>query len=185
MEYVSKMALADAEKESFIANLTQNLTALRTHAGISQEDLANIVGISRQTYSAIERKVRKMSWSTYLCLVFFFDNNIKTHKMLRMLSLFPGALIERFNDGADSSTSSIHSILGSQAEEILECLDAKAKQKINSIIMVEYARCTQLPSEAVVMSFDGIDLLGSAPSSKDVEAARLLKTIRKKDANEE
>jgi DNA-binding XRE family transcriptional regulator len=145
MDSVSKWLLTDAEKDEFIATLTPNLPALRTQAEISQEELANLIGISRQTYSAIERKVRRMAWSTYLSLVLFFDHNQKTHKMLRMLSLFPTELITRFNDGVDYSSYAISSIFGNRAEDILEVLDDQAKQLINSMIMVEYARCTKLP----------------------------------------
>ena len=103
MESVSKLLLTDAEKDKFIATLTPNLPALRTQAEISQEELANLIGISRQTYSAIERKVRRMAWSTYLSLVFLFDHNEKTHEMLHLLSLFPVELIDRFN--GDSSNT--------------------------------------------------------------------------------
>lgn len=71
MDNESKWLLTDEEKDSFIATLTPNLTVLRTKAEISQEELANLIGVSRQTYSAIERKVRRMAWSTYLSLVFF------------------------------------------------------------------------------------------------------------------
>jgi len=142
MESVSKWLLTDAEKDEFIATMTPNLPALRTQAEISQEELANLIGVSRQTYSAMERKVRRMSWSTYLSLVLFFDHNKKTHKMLRMLHLFPQELVTRFNDGVDYSNYAISSILGNQAEDILEQLDEKAKIAIHSMILTEYNRCT-------------------------------------------
>lgn len=147
MESVSKWLLTDAEKDEFIATLTPNLPALRTQAEISQEELANLLGISRQTYSAIERKVRRMAWSTYLSLVLFFDHNQKTHKMLRMLSLFPKELVIRFNDGVDYSSLELSKFLGNKTQDIIDHLDDKAKQTIRSIIMVEYARCTQSPGE--------------------------------------
>jgi len=185
MDSVSKWLLTDAEKDEFIATLTPNLPALRTQAEISQEELANLLGISRQTYSAIELKVRKMAWRTYLSLVLFFDYNQKTHKMLRMLSLFSTELITRFNDGVDYSSFAISSILGNQTEDILEVLDEQAKQAINSMIMVEYARCTKLPSEAVVKSFGGANILNATPSAKDVEATLALKAIQNGVANEE
>ena len=89
MDSTTKWLLTDEEKDKFIATLTPNLTVLRTRAEISQEELANLIGVSRQTYSAIERKVRKMAWSTYLSLVLFYDHNQKTHKMIRQLSIFP------------------------------------------------------------------------------------------------
>lgn len=103
MESTSKWLLTDAEKDEFIATMTPNLPALRTQAEISQEELANLIGVSRQTYSAMERKIRRMSWSTYLSLVLFFDHNQKTHRMIRQLSIFPTKLIIRFNDGIDYS----------------------------------------------------------------------------------
>lgn len=83
MNSTNKWLLTDEEKDKFIATLTPNLTILRTSAEISQEELANLIGVSRQTYSAIERKVRKMAWSTYLSLVLFYDHNRKTHKLIR------------------------------------------------------------------------------------------------------
>lgn len=85
MNSTNKWLLTDEEKDKFIATLTPNLTILRTSAEISQEELANLIGVSRQTYSAIERKVRKMAWSTYLSLVLFYDHNRKTHKLIRQL----------------------------------------------------------------------------------------------------
>lgn len=150
MESVSKWLLTDAEKDKFIATMTPNLPALRTQAGISQEELANLIGVSRQTYSAMERKVRRMSWSTYLSLVLFFDHNQKTHKMLRMLHLFPQELITRFNDGVGYSNYAISSILGTQAEDILEQLDEKAKLTIHSMVLDEYSRCTKSSANSVV-----------------------------------
>lgn len=57
MESVSKWLLTDAEKDSFIATLTPHLAILRTQAGVSQEELANLIGVSRQTYSSIEKRM--------------------------------------------------------------------------------------------------------------------------------
>ena len=155
METALKWLLTDAEKDAFIATLTPNLPTLRTQAEISQEELANLLGISRQTYSAIERKIRRMSWNTYLSLILFYDHNKKTHKLLRALSLFPKELITRFNDGVDYSSLELSTLLGPQSQEIFDHLDDQAKQTIRSLIMMEYARCTQLSSEAILKSFGG------------------------------
>ena len=141
MQVESKWLLTDEEKDSFIAMLTPNLTVLRTKAEISQEELANLIGVSRQTYSAMERKVRKMAWSTYLSLVLFYDHNRKTHKMIRQLSIFPQDLFMRFNDGVDFSDYELSSILGDKSEEIVENLDEQAKGAIRAMVMMEYARC--------------------------------------------
>lgn len=156
MEFESKWLLTDEEKDSFIATLTPNLTVLRTKAEISQEELANLIGISRQTYSAIERKVRRMAWSTYLSLVLFYDHNQKTHKMIRQLSIFPQELIIRFNDGVDYSDYEISSFLGNKSEEIIEQLDEQAKGAIRAVVMMEYARCTTISNGAAIKSISGI-----------------------------
>lgn len=60
MHLVSKWSQTDAEKEIFIAILTPRHAILRTQVDISQEELANLIVVSRQTYSSIERKVRRM-----------------------------------------------------------------------------------------------------------------------------
>ena len=179
MESVSKWLLTDAEKDKFIATLTPNLPALRTQAEISQEELANLIGISRQTYSAIERKVRRMAWSTYLSLVLFFDHNQKTHKMLRMLSLFPKELVTRFNDGVDYSSFELSSLLGDQTQEIVDRLDEQALQSIRSVFMMEYARCTQLPSDVIIKSFGGMNYSQSKVDSSDIDAMLALKALKK------
>lgn len=141
MDNESKWLLTDEEKDNFIATLSPNLTVLRTKAEISQEELANLIGVSRQTYSAIERKIRKMAWSTYLSLVLFYDYNQKTHKLIRQLAIFPQELIICFNDGIDYSDFELSSLLGKKSQEIMESLDEQAKGAIRAMVMMEYARC--------------------------------------------
>lgn len=156
MESESKWLLTDEEKDQFIATLTPNLTVLRTKAEISQEELSNLIGISRQTYSSIERKVRRMAWSTYLSLVLFYDHNQKTHKMIRQLSIFPKELIIRFNDGVDFSDYEISSFLGKKSSEIIEDLDEQAKGAIRAVVMMEYTRCKSISNDEVLKTLSGI-----------------------------
>ena len=98
MEELFKYYLSEEEKYALIEKLTPELALLRAKAEISQEEIANIIGTSRQTYGAIERKSRKMSWNTYLSLVWFYDYNRKTHKMIRNMSAFPHELIKKFSE---------------------------------------------------------------------------------------
>lgn len=90
--------LSRRQKDEYVENLSFKLAALRAQANISQEDLANIIGISRQTYYAIENGKRTMSWNTYIGLLFFFDSLAKTAQMLRTLGAYPVELIEQFNN---------------------------------------------------------------------------------------
>ena len=57
--------LSEEEKSLFIAHLVDELPVLRLKLGISQDEMGNMLGISRQTYSTIETKRRKMSWSLF------------------------------------------------------------------------------------------------------------------------
>ena len=80
-------------KDSYIEVLTENLLTLRTKADITQEELAAMIGLSRQTYYALETRRRPMSWNTFLSLVLFFDTNVETHSMLRDINAFPTDLL--------------------------------------------------------------------------------------------
>ena len=90
--------LSQSLKNEYIEKLTTKLAALRAHADISQEDLANIIGTSRQTYYAIESRKRAMSWNTYLSLIFFYDAVEETSQMIRDIGAYPSQLVKQFND---------------------------------------------------------------------------------------
>ena len=93
----SRWELNESGKEMFIAALTPELELLRVKAGISQGELANLIGVSRQTYGAIERGARGMTWNTYLSLILFYDYNNSTHEFIRTINAFPDTLVEQFN----------------------------------------------------------------------------------------
>lgn len=71
-------------KEELVSCLAKFLTILRASIGISQGELAEYVGISRQTYCAIEQGKRQMSWSTFCALYLFFSSNTKTFNLLKV-----------------------------------------------------------------------------------------------------
>ncbi len=93
----SRWNLDEADKEKLISALTPELTILRVKAEISQGELANLIGVSRQTYGAIERGARQMTWNTYLSLILFYDYNKTTHDFIRNIHIFPDELVDRFN----------------------------------------------------------------------------------------
>ena len=181
MGSVSKWLLTDAEKDSIVATLTPHLAILRTQAEVSQEELANLIGVSRQTYSAIERKIRKMSWNTYLSLVWFYDYNRKTHKMIRNISAFPHELIKRFNDGEEPVDFELNMLFKADAKNIIDSLDEQAISTIKTILMVEYSRCNKISGEAVVKFFEGIGFSKRGSSDKQADTTQALKNIKRKN----
>lgn len=177
MEIESKWALSDKEKDAYIAALAPHLAILRTQANISQEEIANLIGVSRQTYSSAERKIRPMSWNTYLSLILFYDHNQKTHLLMRQLGIFPDELIAIFNEGIAIPELELNGFLGEKTHEIVECLDDYALQTIRRTIIDEYARCTQLPEKAVVKSFDGTPVATPTATERDIQALNAIRAI--------
>jgi len=174
----SKWALEEEEKEKLIRTLAQELIPLRMKADISQGDLAGLLGISRQTYGAIERMARPMAWNTYLSLIFFFDNNLKTRQMLHTLGIFPQEIIMRFNDGVGIETAGVGNVLGSEVQAMMGKLDEQAIRSLKTLIMVEYARCSGITAETVVKAFGGSTNLGK--ETTDREFALAIRRIRQK-----
>lgn len=72
-------------KGSLVEILRNELPVLRAKARISQEEIAEKIGISRQTYSSIETGKREMSWTTFLALMAFFQNNDSTRQMINSI----------------------------------------------------------------------------------------------------
>lgn len=81
-------------KDKLIRNMTDNLPMLRTRLGLTQEELANKIGVSRSTILAIENNQREMTWNTFLSLMLLFTENETTNKLLKVLDIYT----EEFND---------------------------------------------------------------------------------------
>ena len=89
-EYSNTTEILDVDKDRLISILTEELPVLRAKVGLSQDELSNIIGISRQTYSAIETNKRKMSWNTFLSLLLVFGYNEKTPPNTEISALWGG-----------------------------------------------------------------------------------------------
>lgn len=152
MENKDRWTITEEEKEQLINILTDELSALRAKAGISQEEISKLIGISRQTYGAIERKTRKMSWNTYLSLILFFDYTKTTHKMIRNLQAFPAKLVKCLNKTDIDNSANLY--LEEFTNEINDKLDERALHAIKTVLMLEYARCSNLSNDALIKSFD-------------------------------
>lgn len=175
MKRRNKMAdVSEQEREALIAQLIQELPILRTKMGVSQGDLANLIGITRQTYSTFETARRPMSWSIYLALMMIFDNNQRTHKYIRDSGLFPGKLFGE--SGVERKASSLSSYVQMEGDDIRNHLDDQAIHAIETVIMMEYARCRKMTGEAVLRAFDGQHLF--LASQRERGARRALAAIK-------
>ena len=55
--------------------------------GLTQATLASMIGISRQTLVAIERRKRRMSWKTFLACVLVFQSRPDSNELLRLYGI--------------------------------------------------------------------------------------------------
>lgn len=169
---LSRWVLTQEERDEYTSALWADLPMLRAKAGISQMELCNIIGLSRQSYSSIESGKKKMAWTTYLSLILFFDSNLATRDTLRSLKGYPEKIFRRINEGRSPDDSVLD--LG-ELSGILKELDDQALHTLRTMILVEYARCKNVPGDIVVKSFDGVDFFHAVPA---IETEQALKNIQ-------
>lgn len=63
------------KQKELIEQLVQRLPQIRREMNISQTDLGEKVGLSRQTISAVERGGVSLSWNNYLAIMMFIVAN--------------------------------------------------------------------------------------------------------------
>lgn len=95
------------QKEELIRILTGMLSILRASVGISQGELSEYIGISRQTYCALEIGKRQMSWNTFLSLFLFYISNTETNELLKTKKGFIASVYQMLQYYPDSDCTQI------------------------------------------------------------------------------
>lgn len=73
------MEIIDLNKEELLSDFVEKLPEIRKKLGISQGELGEKVGLSRQSISSIERGIVQLSWNNFLAIalvVFVNDSSI-------------------------------------------------------------------------------------------------------------
>ena len=91
------LGIDEVDRNKLTKLLTEELPVLRAKIGVSQGEISSIIGVSRQTYSAIENKKRVMSWNVFLSLILFFEHNQATKDSLINAGIFPKSLQRMLN----------------------------------------------------------------------------------------
>ena len=85
------------QKQTLMKTMAENLSILRSKLNLSQEDLAHILGATRQTISSFESGQREMTWSVFLALVLIFFRNEPTKRLLVALNIYTPELNDFLN----------------------------------------------------------------------------------------
>lgn len=75
------------KRDELIDKLVSNLPILRAKLKMSQAELAELVGISRQTLVAIENGNSKMHWDTFLAMILVMSEDDETSDLMLMFGL--------------------------------------------------------------------------------------------------
>lgn len=80
--------LSEESKSNSIKNMSDNLVSLRTMLHLTQAQLAEIMGVTRQTLVLYETGKRVMTWNTFLSLMFIFTQKRETRELLNILNIY-------------------------------------------------------------------------------------------------
>ena len=80
--------------------MASNLSTLRAKANMTQDELADRLGLSRQTISAIENEKREMLWSTFSVLIMFFTKSKEIKQLMIVMGITNDAVEKTFDINA-------------------------------------------------------------------------------------
>ena len=90
--------LSEESKSNSIKNMSDNLVALRTMLHLTQAQLAEIMGVTRQTLVLYETGKRVMTWNTFLTLMFIFTQKRETRELLNILNIYTDEMKDLYDN---------------------------------------------------------------------------------------
>lgn len=115
--------LSEESKKNLLTVFSKNMTTYRKAMKVSQEDFGNLIGITRQTVSSIERGAYSLTWSIFLSSLFILQASSAAR-----------ALILNSFAGDEELTGYLEELLGTPVERSYYDFSGMAKQ-------MEFASC--------------------------------------------
>ena len=103
--FQTRWDITDEQKKRILSTLVPELKLLRAKADITQDDLAGVIGISRQSYCQIENGNKEMPWNICLSIIFFFSVVKETSKLVYTLGVYPSDFIQQVNGNAHQNNT--------------------------------------------------------------------------------
>lgn len=92
----SRQSLLSIDRKKYATAMAENLPVLRAKLGISQGELADMIGITRQTLSSAECGSRELAWNNFISLLYIFTQNEATLPLLTALGVYTPELDSLF-----------------------------------------------------------------------------------------
>ena len=89
--------ISNERKQALCKILASNLPTLRTKAKLSQNELSDRLGFSRQTISAIEGCKRDMQWSTFSAITLFLSKDREVNQLMSVMGVLDDDVKEALN----------------------------------------------------------------------------------------
>ena len=86
--------LSEAEKAEYCITLGEHLRKLRAIAGLTQDDLESLCGISKERISRIENGAYIMRWSQFVNFIMVFTMNANTKEYLVAVKILTPRLLQ-------------------------------------------------------------------------------------------
>jgi Predicted transcriptional regulators len=83
-------------RQAYTKIMSKNLPVLRAKNALSQTELAEMIGVTRQTISCVERGTKDLSWTHFISLLFVFTRDDSTFALLRALDIYTDELADTF-----------------------------------------------------------------------------------------
>jgi len=89
--------LNNERRQELCRLMALNLPTLRSKANLSQDELADKLGFSRQTISAIENEKRDMQWSTFSAIALFLSKDKQISQLMAVMGILADDVNKAFN----------------------------------------------------------------------------------------
>ena len=86
----------DIDRQHYTQLMAKTLPTLRAKLGLSQTQLATMIGVTRQTLSAVESGTRPLTWGGFISLLYVFTQNEDTLPLLQTLEIYTPELSAMF-----------------------------------------------------------------------------------------
>lgn len=80
--------VVEINKDTLAQKMSENLLVLRSKLRLKQAEIAEKVGIGRQTYLEIENGKRAMQWNTFVALLAVFRADSSTSGLLEHFGIY-------------------------------------------------------------------------------------------------